>query len=281
MKGNPWIGNQMTSLQVFRPLKKLLPADNQVMNKKKLVLTTFISIPFIILAANLVLWLMQIRLPGGAFPFPFQPKKAAVTLIAPLEFLFRYFDFNEKNSLKQWEEKLFQGRVKYWVDFEGPDGFVRSKSKSTASAIFYRIKFDVSEYPILTWKWRVGKFPEKKGIKDPKKLDDYAARVYVIFVSRFFTNFKCLEYVWDEKLPEGKIIESPYSSNIKQLVLKSGAGTGKEWVAEKRNIYDDYIKLFGEKPKMKVSAVALMTDAEGTESEAEGYFDDIQIGKNK
>ena len=30
---------------------------------------------------------------------------------------------------------------------------------------------------------------------------------------------------------------------------------------------------------MKVSAIAIMTDSEGTETEAEGFFDDIQIGK--
>ena len=76
-------------------------------------------------------------------------------------------------------------------------------------------------------------------------------------------------------------MQSPYSGQIRQLVIRSGPNEGNEWAEEKRNIYEDYKLLFGEKPKMKVSAIALMTDAEGTGTEAEGYFDDIQIGNSK
>ena len=114
---------------------------------------------------------------------------------------------------------------------------------------------------------------------DPKKLDDFAARLYVVFISRFFTHFRCIEYVWDESIPEGTILESPYSNQIKQLVIQSGRE--KEWVSEKQNVFEDYQKLFREKPKMKAAAIALMTNSGGTQSEAEGFFDDIQIGKKK
>ncbi len=251
------------------------------MNKKKPGLLLFIAIPLFILLV-MVLWpVIQKTLPDGFLPLHPRPKKAATALIAPLEFLFRYFDFNEKNALKGWEEKLFKGRVAYWVDFDGPDGFVRSKSEQAASAMFYRVKFDVSEYPYLSWKWKIGKFPVKNAAHDAKARDDYAARVYVIFTSRFFTNFKCLEYVWDETLPVGTILESPYSDKIRQLVIRSGAPEQAEWATERRNMYEDYLLLFGEKPKMNVTAIALMTDAESTETEAEGFFDDIQIGKNE
>lgn len=205
--------------------------------------------------------------------------KAVQILVPPLVFLYQYFDFNEKGALKNWKEKLFQGRVVYQLEFDGPNGFVHSKSKKSASAFFYRIKYDANEFPYLSWKWRVGKFPDKKNSQTEKARDDYAARVYVIFASRFFTNFKCLEYVWDESLPEETPLNSPFSDQIKQLTIESGKKSPSQWVPENRNVMEDYQKLFGEKPKMKVAAIALMTDAEGTNSEAEGYFDDIQIGK--
>ena len=101
----------------------------------------------------------------------------------------------------------------------------------------------------------------------------------MIFVSRFFTNFKCVEYVWDESLPEETALESPYASQIKQIVVQSGPGKRGKWEVESRNVFEDYRKLFGKPPRMKVAAIAVMTDAEGTETEAEGFFDDIQIGK--
>ena len=248
------------------------------MRRKTFIRIIFISLPLLVLSIQLFI------------PYPaHQPVKTTVrTLVPPLGIIFRYFDFNEKNALASWEHKIFQGRVAYWVDFEedgarlpGGQGFVHSKSKGTASAIFYRLKFDVTKYPHLSWKWRVGKFPDKTKVDDSKKRDDFAARVYVVFIGRFFSNFKCVEYVWDEHLPEETILESPYAKQIKQLVIQSGPRESEEWASESRNVLEDYRKLFGQKPKNKVAAIAIMTDSEGTAGEAEAFFDDIKIGKNK
>lgn len=193
--------------------------------------------------------------------------------------MFHYFDFNESNALSMWEEKTFRGHVAYWIDFEDSSGFVHSKSNASASAIFYRIKFKASDFPYVSWKWKIGKFPDKNQVKDSKKRDDFAARFYIVFVSRFFTNFRCVEYVWDESRPEETVLESPYSDQIKQIVVQRGPSQKGEWVVETRNVFEDYQKLFGEAPKMKVAAIALMTDSEGVGGEAEGFFDDIRIGK--
>jgi len=88
-----------------------------------------------------------------------------------------------------------------------------------------------------------------------------------------------VEYVWDESIPEGTILESPYTKKIKQLVVQTGPSMANEWAVESRNVSEDYRKLFGETPKMKAAAIAIMTDSEGTSGEAEAFFDDIQIGK--
>ncbi len=236
----------------------------------------WIRLVFILLPASLILVQIFWRPP---LERPQKIQMAIRTLIPPIGIILHYFDFNEQNALAQWEEKLFQGRVNYWIDFDQKDGFIHAKSKQSASAIFYRLKFDVSNYPYISWKWRVGKFPDKTYIQDPKKRDDFAVRFYVVFVSRFFTNFRCVEYVWDESLPEGTTLTSPFASQIKQMVIQSGPGQPNEWVPETRNIFEDYRKLFGQAPKMKATAIALMTSSAGTQSEAEGFFDDIRIGK--
>ncbi len=242
------------------------------MNRKRWVRLIFILLPLSLILVQ-VFWQ-----PPSQRPQKF--KTAIRALIPPIGFIFQYFDFNEKNALTQWEEKLFQGHVIYWIDFDNRDGFIHSKSRQASSAIFYRIKFDVSNYPYISWKWRVGKFPNKSHVTDPKKRDDFAVRFYVVFVSRFFTNFKCVEYVWDEFLPEGTILESPYADQIKQMVVQSGPSKPDEWVSETRNVFEDYQKLFGSPPKAKAAAIALMTSSAGTQSEAEGFFDDIRIGKS-
>ena len=242
------------------------------MNLRKWILTLLIALPIAVILLN-HLWIQRFLKP----PLPIQ--QTARVLIPPFEMLVRYFDFNEKNALREWGEKMFRGRVIYQLEFENRDGFIHSKSTQSASAIFHRIKFDVRNYPYLQWKWRVGKFPNKGAAQTPKSQDDFAARVYVIFASRFFQNFRCVEYVWDETLLEGTALNSPYSNQIKQLVVQSGPSQLNQWTTERQHVLEDYEKLFGKKPDMKVSAIAIMTDSEGTETEAEGFFDDIQIGK--
>ena len=242
------------------------------MNRKRWVRLIFILLPISLILVQ-IFWQPPLERPQKI-------RMAIRTLIPPIGMILRYFDFNEKNALAKWEEKLFQGRVAYWVDFEKADGFIHAKSKQSASAIFYRLKFDVSKYPYISWKWRVGKFPDKSHVTDRKKWDDFAVRFYVVFVSRFFTNFRCVEYVWDESLPQGTILESPYADQIKQIVVRSGPSEPDEWVLETRNVFEDYGKLFGKPPKMKAAAIALMTSSAGSQSEAEGFFDDIRIGKS-
>lgn len=45
-------------------------------------------------------------------------------------------------------------------------------------------------------------------------------------------------------LPEGLILDSPYGKNIKIMVIRSGPAGQDAWLAESRNIYEDYRKAF-------------------------------------
>ena len=137
--------------------------------------------------------------------------------------------------------------------------------------------------PVISWKWHVRKFPRKSGSEDLRspKQDDYAARVYVIFPALFFTNTRAIEYIWTEKAKEGTISPSPYSKNLQLYVIESGARENGGWVSERRDIYDDYLKAFGEAPRTDIGAIAFMTDADSTNSSAEAVYDDITIGYKK
>ena len=194
------------------------------------------------------------------------------------------FYFDKKDALNEWQEKVFKNRVIYTVRPRQEDGFLSARSEKACSGLFYRIKFDPAELPMISWDWRIIKFPKKYGINaanDSKKgwieKDDYAARVYVIFPSLNFRKTKSLEYVWDESLPEGTIMTSPYFKNIKIIIAQSGKKNTEQWITEKRNIYEDYKKAFGESPS-SVGAVALMTDTDNTLSTAEALYRNIKVG---
>lgn len=193
----------------------------------------------------------------------------------------KWFSFDRKDALTEWEEKIFKNRVLYAVKIEKTNGYLTAHSKNAASGIFYEIGFNPKNQPIVSWKWRVIKFPDKGEGRDAGsgwiEKDDYAARFYVIFPRFLFTHTKSLEYVWDKSLPEGTIMTSLYFKNIKIIVAESGEKNPGDWVYEKKNIYEDFKKAFGREPG-KAGAIAIMTDTDNTASTAEADYDEIKVG---
>lgn len=233
------------------------------------VLIIFLVFVFLFISSDTLEWFGIYKLKGII-----QTKVENITF----EDIFKWFRFSDKKTFEEWKNKIFKGKSIYWIDEKDSEKFLHSKSQKTASALYHLVCYNIKDFPILNWKWRPLKFPNKEGITDPKLRDDYALRLYVIFASGFFTNFKCVEYTWDESLKEGTKMVSPYSENIMQLVIRSGSGS-EVWANEERNVLEDYISLFGKKPELKVRAVALMSDSEGTQDSCEAHFKEIKIVK--
>lgn len=192
------------------------------------------------------------------------------------------FLFNKEDAIQEWQEKVFKDRVLYIVEPKQEGGYLSAKSEKACSGLFYKIRFNAKKFPTMSWYWKVKKFPDKSAATNEKEgwleRDDYAARVYVIFPSLNFRKTKCIEYIWDEELPEGTLITSPYFKNIKLIVAESGRKNIGKWVFERHNIYEDYKKAFGKEPRSKVGAIALMTDTDNTLSTAEALYKDIKVG---
>ncbi|MDP1853185.1 MAG: DUF3047 domain-containing protein [Candidatus Omnitrophota bacterium] len=208
----------------------------------------------------------------------------SVTFYAYAYNLPKFFPFNKKNALGEWQEKIFKNKVLYSIEPTHEGGYLSAKSNKACSGIFYKIKFHPKEFPLISWKWKIVSFPKKNKDKNVKggwlEKDDYAARVYVIFPSFIFTNTKAIEYIWDENLPEGTILTSPYWRNIKLIVIESGRKNIDQWATEERNIHKDYVLAFRNQPG-NVGAIALMTDTDNTLSSAEALYKEIKVGYRK
>ncbi len=196
-----------------------------------------------------------------------------------------WFRFDKDQDLQEWEEKIFKGKVLYAIVPTRRGGFLSAYSQKSASGLLYWLNFDPKQQPMVSWRWKVIKFPEKKGgvvteEGDWIEKDDYAARLYVIFPRFPFTRLQCLEYVWDKELPEGTVIANPAFPNLKIIVAESGEKNLGRWVYQERNIYEDFIKLFDGKPG-KAGAIGIMTDADNSQSTAEAQYDDIKVGYEK
>jgi len=53
-----------------------------------------------------------------------------------------------------------------------------------------------------------------------------------------------------------------------------------DWVAEERNVYDDYRRAFGKEPP-RVSGVAIMTDTDNTKERATAYYGDLVFAREQ
>lgn len=187
------------------------------------------------------------------------------------------FNFDNDKALHKWHTMILNGEVKYSLVKQADNGFVEAQSDKTCSALYYRIGYKLKDYPMLSWKWKVLKFPDKSAALSEQEKDDYAARVYVIFPFLSFSSSKFIEYIWSEDLPKESIMNSPDADNVKLVVIRTGEKEAGEWISESRNVYEDYIKAFGQEPKRGVGAIAMMCDADNTKSQAESLFDNITI----
>ena len=183
-------------------------------------------------------------------------------------------DYKSGLSTK-WESKRFAGETKYNVTTEDNIRCIKASSNASASALIYKIKFDPKEYPVLSWQWKVSNVI-KKGNALKKEGDDYAARVYVIFPSLLFWKTKAINYMWANTLPEGSSVPNTFTSNAQMIAIQSGNRNAGKWITEKRNIYDDYKKVFGEEPP-KVGGIAIMTDTDNTGESATAWYGIIKI----
>ncbi|GEM_PF-380464 len=190
------------------------------------------------------------------------------------------FDLSREGALKGWEEKIFKGRTSYTIEKDSGISCIRATSNNAASALYCKVKLDPKKNPVISWKWKVSKFPVKSMAEslENQKEDDYAGRVYVIFLAKFFLNSKVIEYVWAENIPAGTNGTSSLSKNIKLIVVRSGPDKKGEWISETRDIISDYRMMFGQMPEHDVGAIAVMTNTDNTQTSAEALYGDITLG---
>jgi hypothetical protein len=159
----------------------------------------------------------------------------------------------------------------------GGNHFLRISTDGSFYSFGINSPFDPEHYPLLTWRWRVDRMPQRADIST-RTGDDAAARLFVVFGDAADPSMKRkLEYVWDTTHAVGSIIPDPYSPDTtKAIVLESGSGKLGKWVPEKVDLVSDYQRAFGTKPG-RVKTIAFASNSEETHSATEADFDDLQI----
>ena len=155
---------------------------------------------------------------------------------------------------------------------------LKSKIESSAVRKDLRGKIDLKATPVLEWTWKAVTLP-KNGDCRKKTADDQAAQLYVVW-PRFpeAVRSQIIGYIWDTTAPAGSIVKSEKTSTVTYVVVRSGTADLGKWITERRNLVEDYKKIYGGQPE-GLGYISIAIDSDDTVSSAESFFGKILFRK--
>jgi DUF3047 family protein len=175
-----------------------------------------------------------------------------------------------------------------------PEGTaLEASADASASGLYRRIRIDPKTHPIVEWRWNVVQPVPGADVRTPTR-EDSPARLVVSFhgdINRLdFTErvtlrwykaltgqtlpYAMLMYIWGGALPAETVIPSEHTAKIQMIVVPSDEARVGQWVQFKRNVLEDYRRLFGDEPG-DIVAVGVMSDSDDTGKQARALFGDI------
>ena len=153
---------------------------------------------------------------------------------------------------------------------------LRMRSVNEHSTIARDVTIKLAETPILEWSWKVTKLPAGADLRR-KQTSDTTGHIFLVW-PRFpaMVRSRVIGYVWDERLAPGTVETSRKTGLVTFIVIRSGTGELGRWFTERRNVAEDYRRVFRESP-VDPQAIALSIDTNDTRAPAETTFGAIRL----
>lgn len=196
----------------------------------------------------------------------------------------------QKQVFEHWKPYrfgLFTRETRYHLIRDEGKQVLQATSDDSASGLIRRLPIQLSDYPILTWRWKTDALPRNADDRS-KEGDDHSTRLYLIFnapesgllnwiaSATGWGNTHALNYIWANESPVDTFLPSPYTARSVMIAASSGTQRVGEWIEISRNVYQDYLKAFGTAPP-PLAAIALMSDSDNTDSKLVSYYSDIHF----
>ena len=164
----------------------------------------------------------------------------------------------------------------FTIEQYGGRRLLRLESRNEHSTIARDItgKVNLKETPILEWSWKATVLPTGGDLRRTETTD-MAAQLYVVW-PRFpeLLRSRIIGYVWDAITPVGTVAKSQKTGTVTFVVMRSGSEDLGKWLTERRNVAEDYVKIFGESPD-DPKAITISIDSNDTQSTAESFMGPI------
>ena len=148
---------------------------------------------------------------------------------------------------------------------------LRLRSHDDHSTIARPLTVDLEATPILEWSWKIVLLPTGADIRR-RETSDLTAHLFVVW-PRFPgpLRSRLIGYAWDPVVPAGAIEKSRKTGTTTFVIVRSGTAALDRWITERRNVRDDYRRIFGEVPDAP-AVIALSIDTNDTRARAEGLI---------
>lgn len=201
-------------------------------------------------------------------------------------------------SLARWHPQAF-ARIRrhssYSAVIEEGRSCLLMESNNSASALVLTQRFNVFEYPKLSWRWKVSNV-YRKGDSSRKDGDDYPARLYVMFAydpahaslgkriqyqlaKTLYGEYppdSSISYIWDNRVTQAAFIINAYTDRARMIPVSAGPDKVNTWQDYTVDIVRDYRLAFGQDPPA-TATLAVMNDSDNTGESSRAWIDWIRI----
>jgi hypothetical protein len=182
----------------------------------------------------------------------------------------------------------------YRVERIGDHVALHALANAAASAIGYPVHIDVHQLPLVSWEWKPISAIEGAdnhvaahedaalrlifsfdGDRHHLALSDRVALSAAHALAGTDLPYATLMYMW---VPHGKldeVIANPHTNRVEMLVTDTADPDGS-WHKLKRNILEDYRRIFHEEPGA-LTAIGVMTDTDNTGGNVEAWYGNIRF----
>lgn len=198
------------------------------------------------------------------------------------------FNGAKKGAPAGWIVEVKEGTCDMAVTNDGDGHVLHLVSKASSFGVKKEAKVDVREYPYLNWRWKAVRIPAGGDVRNAE-MDDQALQLYLAFPAVGWPaalNSPVIGYIWDCESPRGYTGSSKQigGSKLRYVVLRNKKDKTGQWRHEKRNVYQDYKKLFRDinngEPDGFTQGIQIHINSQHTGTEAEGYFGEIFFSKD-
>ena len=168
----------------------------------------------------------------------------------------------------------------YQIENEKGLAFLRARASLKGGVIYHKPieAWNLENYPVLRWKWRVNALPIG-GDERYSAVNDAGAAVYVIWKARFPMRVKSIKMTWSSTLPVGTHIVKRFDLDHVH-VLQSGPLQINQWITQAVNIRD-LSKSYYPSEKENPIAIAVMSDGDDTSSPSSADYAQFELCSEK